>query len=176
MRRKKIYFYNTIIGELGIAEQNERITNIYFQNNLNRKNFLTQNNLKLNETDIIRKAISEIYDYFDGKLSQFSVKIEPNGTEFMKKVWNKLMEIPYGETRSYKDIATMIGNEKAARAVGLANNKNPIPIIIPCHRVIGTNKKLIGYAGGLDIKRKLLTLENNFKSFFSFIENKNRIK
>ena len=85
--------------------------------------------------------------------------LHPNGTEFQIKVWKALTEIPYGETRSYKDIAISIGNEKACRAVGMANNKNPIPIIIPCHRVIGANKKLVGYAGGLDLKERLLDLE-----------------
>lgn len=86
--------------------------------------------------------------------------IETIGTEFQKKVWNELRNIPYGQTKTYKDIALAIKNEKACRAIGNANNKNPLPIIIPCHRVIGSNGKLVGYSGGLDIKEKLLNIEN----------------
>ncbi len=86
--------------------------------------------------------------------------LNPNGTVFQKKVWNALCNIPYGETRSYKQVAEAVGNNKASRAVGMANNKNPIMIVIPCHRVIGSNGSLVGYAGGLDIKEKLLFLEN----------------
>ena len=85
--------------------------------------------------------------------------LAPKGTPFQQKVWAALQEIPYGETRSYKEIAAMVGNEKACRAVGMANNRNPLPIFIPCHRVVGTNGKLVGYAGGLDVKTFLLELE-----------------
>ena len=92
----------------------------------------------------------------------FDLPLDPIGTEFQKKVWQALKEIPFGETRSYGEIAKLIGNEKASRAVGMANNKNPIAIIIPCHRVIGANGKLVGYAGGLDLKEKLLKLEKNY--------------
>ncbi len=86
--------------------------------------------------------------------------LAPKGTDFQKKVWQALCEIPYGETFSYKKVAQKIGNEKACRAVGMANNKNPIAIIVPCHRVIGENGKLVGYAGGLEVKKKLLVLES----------------
>ena len=85
--------------------------------------------------------------------------LAPKGTSFQQKVWAALREIPYGETRSYKEIAAMVGNEKACRAVGMANNRNPLPIFIPCHRVVGANGKLVGYAGGLDVKTFLLNLE-----------------
>lgn len=102
-------------------------------------------------------------EYFSGKRKKFDVSIVLEGTEFRKKVWKELMNIPYGETCSYKDIAIKIGNPKACRAVGGANNKNKIPIIIPCHRVIGTGGKLVGYAGGLHIKE--LLLENERKDF-----------
>ena len=103
----------------------------------------------------------QIKDYLNGKRKSFDIAINPNGTEFMKKVWYELCKIPYGSTVTYKEIAKNIGNEKACRAVGSANNKNPIPIIIPCHRVIGTNGKLIGYRGGVGLKKKLLELEKN---------------
>ena len=95
----------------------------------------------------------------DGKRKSFDLPLKPEGTEFQKKVWNALLDIPYGETRSYKDIAVAIGNPKACRAVGMANNRNPISIIIPCHRVIGANGSLVGYGGGLPIKIELLNLE-----------------
>lgn len=99
-------------------------------------------------------------DYFSGKLKQFSIPLNPYGTNFMRKVWNALQKIPYGETATYKDISELIEHPKAYRAVGLANSRNPIPIFIPCHRVIGANGKLVGFSGGgLDLKQKLLDLE-----------------
>ncbi len=97
--------------------------------------------------------------YFAGRLKFFDVKLAPEGTEFQKSVWKALKEIPYGETRTYGEVAKIIGNPKASRAVGLANNRNPISIIVPCHRVIGANGKLTGYASGLDVKEFLLKLE-----------------
>ena len=98
-------------------------------------------------------------EYFDGKRKIFDLPLKPEGTEFQLKDWNALREIPYGETRSYKDIAIAIGNPKACRAVGTANHNNPISIIIPCHRVIGSDGSLTGYGGGLDKKTYLLELE-----------------
>ena len=109
--------------------------------------------------EFFREAASQLEAYFSGKLKSFDVKLAPEGTEFQKSVWKALCEVPYGETRTYKDIAVSIGNPKAYRAVGLANNRNPIAIIVPCHRVIGANGKLTGYASGLDIKEFLLRLE-----------------
>ena len=111
------------------------------------------------ETELINKAYTQLEEYLSGKRTEFDIEIEMIGTEFQKKVWKELLNIPYGETRSYKDIAIAIGNEKACRAVGNANNKNPIAIIVPCHRVIGSNGSMTGYAGGLDIKEKLLKIE-----------------
>ena len=103
--------------------------------------------------------VLQLEEYFSGKRSSFSLPMAPVGTQFMQDVWQALVTIPYGEVRSYRDIAKAIGNPKACRAVGMANNRNPLPIIIPCHRVIGANGKLVGYAGGLDCKEKLLALE-----------------
>ena len=100
----------------------------------------------------------------EGKRKEFTLPLAPVGTEFMIRVWKSLCAIPYGETRSYKEIAESIGNKKASRAVGLANNRNPIPIFIPCHRVIGANGKLVGYGGGLHIKSFLLKLEMEYKN------------
>lgn len=108
-----------------------------------------------------RDISRQLEAYFAGKLESFDVKLAPEGTEFQKSVWKALCEIPYGETRTYGQIAKSVGKPKASRAVGLANNRNPMAIIVPCHRVIGANGKLTGYASGLDLKEFLLRLENS---------------
>jgi len=105
------------------------------------------------------KAAGQLEEYFAGKRREFDVPLDPQGTQFQRIVWNALLKIPYGETRSYKQIAQMVGNPKACRAVGMANNKNPIWIVIPCHRVIGADGSLTGYGGGLEMKQRLLELE-----------------
>lgn len=146
--------YDTIIGKLVIEEDECKISRIEllkneekFDNKINK------------ERDIRKKVYKELDEYFKGNRKTFDIHLKIEGTEFQKKVWMALLEIPYGETRSYLDIAKKIGNPKASRAVGMANHNNKIMIVIPCHRVIGSNKKLVGYAGGLDIKEKLLKLE-----------------
>jgi len=111
-------------------------------------------------TPLLRKAQAELAEYFAGKRTAFTVPMAPQGTVFQQSVWTALRSIPYGETRSYGAIAKQVGNPKAARAVGMANNKNPLPIFIPCHRVIGADGKMVGYGGGLPIKEALLALEN----------------
>lgn len=108
---------------------------------------------------ILGQAVHELKEYFQGQRNNFSIPLDLHGTEFQKKVWNQLSKIPYGKTYSYKDVATQIKNPKAVRAVGTANGKNPVCIIIPCHRVIAQDGTLGGYAGGLKIKRTLLALE-----------------
>lgn len=113
------------------------------------------------ETPLLERAQKELEEYFRGERSTFTVPIQPEGTEFQKKVWQALLEIPYGETRTYGEIAAAVGNPKASRAVGMANHNNPIPVIIPCHRVVGKNGSLTGYAGGLDKKTALLELERS---------------
>ena len=110
--------------------------------------------------DLIHRVVGQLDDYFAGARRSFDLPIRLIGTDFQRFVWEALLAIPYGETRSYGQVAAMIGNPKAARAVGLANNRNPISIIVPCHRVIGSNGSLVGYGGGLDAKRYLLDLEN----------------
>lgn len=109
--------------------------------------------------EMISRTLRELKEYFAGKRKNFTIPCVMQGTDFQKKVWRVLSEIPYGEVRTYKEIAVQTGNPKACRAVGMANHNNPIPIIIPCHRVVGSNGKLTGYAGGLEIKEKLLELE-----------------
>lgn len=152
-----MYFktYDTVIGKIIIEESEEKISRIEIVNGT--ENF----DGKEEETELINKTYKELDEYFRGKRKTFDIPLKIEGTEFQKKVWNALLEIPYGETRSYLEIAKRIGNPKASRAVGMANHNNKIIIIIPCHRVIGSNKKLVGYAGGLDVKEKLLKLEQN---------------
>ena len=108
---------------------------------------------------MLTQAARELEEYFAGKRREFTVPLAPEGTEFQRKVWAALRGIPYGTTASYKDIAVRIGKPGAAIAVGQANSRNPIPVIIPCHRVIGANGKLVGYTGGMHIKEALLAVE-----------------
>lgn len=111
------------------------------------------------ETPLLRTAFRQLEAYFEGELTVFDLPLNPRGTPFMQEVWKALCNVPYGHTASYKDIAVAIGRPKACRAVGLANNRNPLPIVIPCHRIIGSKGALVGYGGGLDMKRRLLELE-----------------
>lgn len=108
----------------------------------------------------LKYVTDQLKAYFAGELTEFEVDLAPRGTPFQQKVWAALCQIPYGRIASYLDIARAIGNEKACRAVGGANGKNPIPIIIPCHRVIGKSGKLVGFSSGLEIKARLLKLES----------------
>lgn len=111
------------------------------------------------ETEVIKAAFSQLDEYFNGRRRKFDIPLMLTGTEFQKKVYSELLKIPYGETRSYSDVAESIGNRKAVRAVGSANNKNPVIIVIPCHRVIGKDGSLVGYGGGIEVKNRLLELE-----------------
>lgn len=108
---------------------------------------------------ILEKTCTQIGEYLAGEREEFLLPIRIVGTHFQEEVWCALLDIPYGETNTYSDVANAVGHPKACRAVGLANNRNPIPLIIPCHRVIGTNGRLTGYAGGLEVKQKLLDIE-----------------
>ena len=148
-----IFFYQTDIGEIGIAENRGNITNIYFENEQ-----IPRNNIAF-ETDTLKEAARQLQDYLAGKLREFDLPLALAGTDFMLRVWKSLLNIPYGETRSYQKIALSVGNKKASRAVGYACNQNPIPIIIPCHRVIGTKGKLTGFGEGLELKARLLELD-----------------
>lgn len=119
----------------------------------------------LQTTELLSMATIQLDEYFQGKRTTFSLPFKLTGTPFQLTVWKELQNIPYGKTTSYKEIAQKINKPKAYRAVGMANNKNPLPIIIPCHRVIGSNGKLIGYAGGLNLKNYLLELEKSHTNF-----------
>ncbi len=111
------------------------------------------------DSSAMNDVFNQLEDYFAGKRQEFNLPLAPEGTPFMKRCWEKLLLVPYGQTATYQDIARALDNPNACRAVGLANARNPIHIIIPCHRIIGSNGKLTGYAGGLPIKQKLLELE-----------------
>ncbi|MFC5453265.1 methylated-DNA--[protein]-cysteine S-methyltransferase [Prosthecobacter fluviatilis] len=111
------------------------------------------------EHPVLVEAERQLRDYFEGRLEKFSLEVDFEGTEFQKQVWAALLTIPFGETRSYAQVAEQIGNPNAVRAVGAANGRNPISIITPCHRVIGSNGKLTGFAGGMEAKAFLLKLE-----------------
>lgn len=114
------------------------------------------------ETSLTKEAFAQLSEYLKGKRKTFDLPFQMRGTEFQKQVWQALLDIPYGETRSYKQIAEDIGNPKAVRAVGMANNRNPLLIVVPCHRVIGSNGKLVGYGEGIEMKEFLLRLEGSF--------------
>lgn len=114
---------------------------------------------KDSKNDFLNRVELELTEYLEGKRKQFDIALDMQGTPFQKEVWKQLLNIPYGETRAYKDIAKAVNNSKASRAVGAANGQNPLSIIVPCHRVISSDGSLGGYAGGLNIKKKLLKLE-----------------
>ena len=147
--------FDSPVGKIKIIEEDNRVVEIRFVKD--EKNYNPK-------TEVLKLAKKEFKEYFTGKRKVFTFPIKLDGREFSLKVYKALMEIPYGETRSYKDIAIKIGNENSQRAVGGANNKNKLPIVIPCHRVIGRNGKLVGYAEGLEIKQKLLELERKNKN------------
>jgi len=150
------------LGSLLLTSDGESLTGLH----------LPPNNDKTIERDWIPRAnarpfpeaVRQLRAYFDRSLTQFDLPLLPNGTAFQRRVWNELEKIPYGVTISYGELAQRVGNPKASRAVGLANGRNPIPIIVPCHRVIGASGKLVGYGGGLDTKRMLLDLESSVMS------------
>lgn len=149
------YLCPSPVGPLTLVEEDGALAAVRFQPDLPRD----AASFALPSTPLLRQAAAELREYFVGQRRQFTVPLAPKGTPFQQKVWKALQEVPYGETRSYKEIAIAAGNEKACRAVGMANNRNPLPIFIPCHRVVGSDGKLVGYAGGLDVKTFLLELE-----------------
>lgn len=150
------FAYKTIIGRIIIVEENNQITEISFEekDNIDYE--------EKNEPPIIREAIKQIQEYLHGTRKEFNIPLNPNGTVFQKAVWEVLKSIPYGETWSYQQVAEAIGNKAASRAVGMANHNNPIAIVIPCHRVIGKQGSMVGYAGGIDRKIELLNLEKRY--------------
>lgn len=165
MTKTHTYYYKFKKGYLKISYNDLAITGL---NREMDKNIMVYEN---HSNEILSNTIKQLDEYFNGSRRKFDLPLDFTGTSFQMKTWQELLKIPYGETRSYKDIAIAIGNPKACRAVGGANNKNPIIIICPCHRVIGKNGNLTGYGGGIDMKEYLLNLESN--SLKEIINNKN---
>jgi len=154
---KNVFYYDSIIGKLEIIDNGKEILEI---SALDSEPTLEQNSgYNLYESELIKRAYLQLSEYLSGKREVFDLPLKLEGTEFQKKVWKALTDIPYGETRTYKQIAENIGCPKGCRAVGNANNKNKIMIVVPCHRVIGVNGDLVGYASGLERKSKLLEIE-----------------
>lgn len=149
---KYVKYTNTKIGNIAVIEEDEKIIAIEIDKEI-------EEDMVQKETSLLKETEKQLLEYLEGKRKTFTVPLNPKGTKFMKEVWTALQEIPYGEVRTYGQIAQKVGNSKAARAVGMANHRNPIPIIIPCHRVIGSNGKLVGYALGMEMKEFLLNLE-----------------
>jgi methylated-DNA-[protein]-cysteine S-methyltransferase len=160
------YVYRTIdtpVGKLKLVAHGNRLSAILWEND--RPGRVRLGELREDDTNaVLLETERQLAEYFAGKRDRFDLPLEFSGTEFQKKVWQALLEIPYGETRSYGSIALRIGNAKAVRAVGAANGRNPISIIAPCHRVIGSSGSLTGFAGGLEVKERLLALERADKS------------
>lgn len=150
---KKASIYETPVGSMGIAEEDGRITHVFFGSSVRPKEYQRE------ETPVIRECAKQLQEYFAGERRDFDLPLNPEGTAFEREVWEALRTIPYGELRTYGQMAAQLGRPTASRAVGRANGLNPIAILIPCHRVIGANGKLTGYAGGLEMKERLLTLE-----------------
>ena len=146
------YSYETKLGSVTIVEKDGALLAITTHR--------TYEGIK-QETPLINEAYRQLSEYLLGERKRFDLPLNPQGTVFQQQVWKSLCDIPYGETRSYKQIAEAIGNPKAVRAVGMANNRNPLLIVVPCHRVIGANGKLVGYAAGIEKKEFLLKLEKS---------------
>jgi len=140
-------YYTSPVGELLIESEEDKIVTV---------NFLKDSKRAESPTVVIEQCIEELEEYFYKGRKFFTVDLNPKGTEFQRKVWSELLNIPYGQTISYEALAISIGNVKSIRAVGLANGQNPIAVIIPCHRVIGKSGELVGYGGGLENKEWLL--------------------
>ena len=142
----------TPLGDMTLVERSGKLTEL-------RLKASTGEGEQEQETPLLKQAAKELSEYFGGGRTTFSVPLEAEGTAFQQSVWNALRQIPYGQTLSYGGVAANIGKPKAARAVGMANNRNPLPIFIPCHRVIGADGQMVGYGGGIDVKTFLLDLE-----------------
>ena len=160
----KLFFkeISSPVGKLKLVANDKALVAILWEEEKIGRVRLTQMELS-NKHPVLIDTETQLKEYFNGKRKTFDLRLDPIGTEFQNKVWRALREIPFGETCSYGELAKKLGSPKASRAVGAANGKNPISIVVPCHRVIGQNGKLTGFAGGLDKKEILLKLENRSK-------------
>lgn len=152
MPTQHVIYYNSPLGVIKVVSNSEALTRLSFED---KPHYSTQND----SPAILSKALSQLDEYFKGYRRTFSLSLSPKGTTFQQSVWKTLQQIPYGQTVSYGKLARRLGNPNKVRAVGKANGKNPIPIIIPCHRVIGADNSLVGYSGGIDRKKYLLKHE-----------------
>ena len=147
-------------GRFGVEEKEGAVTHLY----LNPAGAVLPEEER--ETPLLAEAMRQLAEYFAGERREFELPLAPEGTPFMRRVWAELVKVPYGAIATYGEIAERIGNPGGSRAVGLANNRNPIAIIIPCHRIIGSSGKLVGYAGGVELKERLLALESGSPLLF----------
>lgn len=156
------YTFQSPIGYLTIVTEKDSVSKVYLDqtNGVNRSD---QNRSHVQYSDLLYEAYCQLRAYFEGRRREFQLPIWEGGTDFQKQVWAALREIPYGETRSYQEIAMAIGNPKAVRAVGQANNRNPLLIVTPCHRVIHKNGDISGFACGVEVKKYLLELERRYQ-------------
>lgn len=153
-----IYFYDTKVGKIGIGEKNEKVIAVVFDGERYDPSWTEK------DTPLKKKTIKQINEYLDGKRKTFDIDIYyTSASSFFSRIMKILKEIPYGKTITYKDIARKVNNPKAYRAVGMVCNRNPLPILIPCHRVIATTGAMIGYKGGVEIKKKLIDLEKGIQ-------------
>lgn len=161
--RTVTYAYKIIpspVGDLRLVANDEALIAVLWENG--RSKPMRLGNLVQNDHHpVLLETERQLKEYFRGKRKAFSLKLELIGTKFQKDVWEMLLAIPFGETRSYGELARQLGNPRATRAVGAANGRNPIPIVVPCHRVIGASGKLTGFGGGLNVKAHLLELEGD---------------
>lgn len=159
------YFHTYKINkyQITLVGDKEGITQLMVHNNTRQYDFAPEWE---DNSEIFADAHQQLEEYFAGKRKSFDLSLKPQGSNYHRKVWQALQNIPYGKLHTYKEIAINIGNPNASRAVGMANNRNPIPIIIPCHRVVGSNGKMMGYAFGVEMKRNLIELES-YHSFFN---------
>jgi methylated-DNA-[protein]-cysteine S-methyltransferase len=146
-------YYQSPVGLLEISADEEGITSLYFVDEKTKP--ATKNN------ELLKEAVIQLEEYFNGIRKEFGLKLNPQGTDFQKRVWNELLNVPFGKTNSYLNLSKKLGDAYAVRAVGNANGSNPISIIVPCHRIIGNNGKLVGYGGGLWRKEWLLNHEKS---------------
>jgi methylated-DNA-[protein]-cysteine S-methyltransferase len=156
-----VYMYmDSPVGALKLVAHDQALVAVMWDNEDHKRVRLAEL-IEDRQHPMLLRVKKQLEEYFAGQRQQFDLPLDFQGTDFQQQVWQALLTIPYGEKRSYKDIAVQIGNEKAVRAVGAANGRNPISIIAPCHRVIGSSGALVGFAGGLDKKQILLSLEQS---------------
>jgi len=170
---RKRYVYkvqNSPVGKLTLVASDEGLAAILWEHDRPGRV-----RLDIGAEDAMHPVLAEtgrqLDEYFGGRRKEFALPLDMSGTAFQRKVWNALLTIPFGETRSYKDVARQVGNPDAVRAVGAANGRNPVSIVTPCHRVVGSTGKLTGFAGGLDVKARLLELERRDDRSHDFLEN-----